>query len=44
MSGDISALPNTPSRRSAQLKRAQGQLYLYILLFIGQVEWLVVKK
>jgi hypothetical protein len=28
MSGAIPPLPNTPSWRGAQLKKAQGQLYL----------------
>jgi hypothetical protein len=30
MSGAIPPLPNTSSWRSAQLKKAQGQLYLYL--------------
>jgi hypothetical protein len=30
MSGAIYPLPNTPSWRGAQLKKAQGQLYLYL--------------
>jgi hypothetical protein len=32
MSGAIPPLPNTPSWRGAQFKKAQGQLYLYLLL------------
>jgi hypothetical protein len=31
MSGAIPSLPNTPSWRGAQIKKAQGQLYLYVL-------------
>jgi hypothetical protein len=30
MSGDIPPLPNTPSCRGAQFKKAQGRLYLYL--------------
>jgi hypothetical protein len=37
MSGAIPPLPNTPSRRGAQLK-AQGQLYLYLTV-IGKKKW-----
>jgi hypothetical protein len=32
MCGAIPPLPNTPSRRGAQLKKAQGQLYLYFYM------------
>jgi hypothetical protein len=32
MGGAVPPLPNTPSWRSAQLGRAQGQLYLYLYL------------
>jgi hypothetical protein len=34
MSGAIPPLPNTPRWRGAQLKEAQGQLYLYQVLDI----------
>jgi hypothetical protein len=33
MRGAIPPLPNTPSWRGAQLKKAQGQLYLFRILF-----------
>jgi hypothetical protein len=29
--------PNTPSWHGAQLKKSQGQLYLYLLLFLNAV-------
>jgi hypothetical protein len=32
MSGAIPPLPNTPSWRGAQLKKTQGQLYLYLIV------------
>jgi hypothetical protein len=34
MSGAIRPLPNTPSWCGIQLKKAQGQFYLYLLTFI----------
>jgi len=34
MSGAIPPLPNTPSWRGAQFKKAQGQLYLLHFPFI----------
>jgi hypothetical protein len=34
MNGVIPPLPNTPSWRGAQLKEAQGQLYLYLLQYL----------
>jgi hypothetical protein len=42
MSGAIPPLPNTPSWRGAQLKKAQGQLYLLPLLGVrwGETEFL----
>jgi hypothetical protein len=33
MRGGITPLPNTPSWRGAQLKEAQGKLYIYIYLY-----------
>jgi hypothetical protein len=39
MSGTITPLPNTPSWRGAQLKKAQGQLYLHqYLLYINYMK------
>jgi len=34
MSGTIPPLPNTPSWRGVLLKKAQGQLYLYLNLSV----------
>jgi hypothetical protein len=38
MSGATSPLPNTPSWRGAQLKKAQGQIYFYFYRF-QNVSW-----
>jgi len=38
MREDIPPLPNTPSWRGAQLKKARGQLYLY--LCISTTPWM----
>jgi hypothetical protein len=35
MRGDVPLLPNTPSWRGAQLRKTQGQVYLYLYLPSG---------
>jgi len=44
MRGAIPPLPNTPSWRGAQLKKARGQLYLYLLPFLVNGKGIPVPK